>query len=427
MKLLLVLILVELAFFVWSLVTKCVHAKEKTVARGGVLLLFIILLLTGVLEWGAQYYAISLVLAAQLIFGVIAWRQGKEKLYKTKHRVLCFFAGILLYAAALFPAILFPKFTLPAPTGDLSVAVADYTWVDENRVETFTETGEKRALTIRVWYPEKAEGKYPLVVFSHGAFGTIDSNISACMDLASNGYVVVSIAHPCHAAYVEDVNGKVTIANLDFVNSIYAANAANDESASYTLSRPWMKLRVDDENFVLDTLLEKAAGAEAPFSLVDTNKIGLFGHSMGGASSAQLGRERGDIDAVLILEGTMFGEYVGVKDGVGVYVDEPYPVPLLDVYSAQVFDLLKAYPREDYTNFYAGDRAACYGTVVFNGAGHLNFTDLPLFSPLLARLLGVGTVDPRACIEDVNHVVLTFFNSYLKEGDTPNLQKEYGS
>lgn len=45
--------------------------------------------------------------------------------------------------------------------------------------------------------------------------------------------------------------------------------------------------------------------------MVDEDKIGLMGHSMGGASSVQLGRERDDIDAVIDLEGTMAGEYVG--------------------------------------------------------------------------------------------------------------------
>lgn len=48
-------------------------------------------------------------------------------------------------------------------------------------------------------------------------------------------------------------------------------------------------------------------------------------------------------------------------------------------------------------------------------AGHLNFTDLSLVSPLFAKMLGVGETDPLTCIEDVNEMVLCFFDCYLKE------------
>ncbi|MDD4018798.1 MAG: hypothetical protein PHV28_12745, partial [Kiritimatiellae bacterium] len=62
---------------------------------------------------------------------------------------------------------------------------------------------------------------------------------------------------------------------------------------------------------------------------------------------------------------------------------------------------------------------------VFADAGHLNFTDLPLFSPILARVLGTGTVDERKCINTMNEVVLEFFDSYLKNDGAPDIQKEY--
>ncbi|MGN1147618.1 MAG: hypothetical protein ACI4TB_04295, partial [Lachnospiraceae bacterium] len=249
-------------------------------------------------------------------------------------------------------------------------------------------------------------------------------------ELASNGYVVASIGHPYHAMYVKDVNGKVTIADMNFVNQIYADNGTDDpeaEARNFAYSKEWMAIRTGDENFVLDTILEKAAAKEeGPFASVNAEKIGLFGHSMGGASSVQLGREREDIDAVIDLEGTMFGEYAGLDNGIYSFNPEPYPVPLLDVNSRSVDSQARELPQgQTYVNFYVGEHAADYHYVIFEDAGHLNFTDLPLVSPFLAGMLGVGDVDAGECIENVNEMVLHFFDRYLKGNEEATWQLVY--
>lgn len=333
--------------------------------------------------------------------------------------ILGILAVIILILAIGIPKIMFPEYNPPKVTGDYTVKTDTYTWVDENRVETFSDTGENRALTVKFWYLEE-EGSYPLVVFSHGAFGVIDSNYSTCTELASNGYVVASIGHPYHAMFVEDVEGNKTFVDMEFLQRVYADNGTDDaesEKAVYEFSLEWMALRTADMHFVLDTILEKAE-EEAPFSMIDTDKIGLFGHSMGGATSVQIGRERDDIDAVIDLEGTMAGEYVGFENGYEIYNEEPYPVPVLDMNSQaardQIAELQKEHQGWEYVNDYMGRHALDYREVVIPDAGHLNFTDLPLISPVLASMLGVGEVDAKECIENINEIVLTFFDEYLK-------------
>ena len=334
-------------------------------------------------------------------------------------------AAVIIF---LLRTALFPPYKQPRVTGGLAVKIREFTWEDEAREETFSETGENRMLTVKFWYPEEA-GSYPLVIFSHGAFGVIDSNFSTCMELASHGYVVASIAHPYHAMFVKDVNGRVTTANPDFVKQVFAINNEDDPDVRekmYHSGQEWMTLRVADEEFVLDTILARAEkGEEAPFSLVDGEKIGLFGHSMGGASSVALGRIRKDeIGAVIDLEGTMLGEYTGFENGREIFNSEPYPVPLLDVNSKAVSEAASVKGGE-YINYYVGKNAVCFREVIFNGAGHLNFTDLPLISPILARLLGVGEVNARECIENVNHVVLNWFDCYLKGKEPLDIKDEY--
>ena len=61
----------------------------------------------------------------------------------------------------------------------------------------------------------------------------------------------------------------------------------------------------------------------------------------------------------------------------------------------------------------------------FKGAGHMNFTDLPLFSPVLAKNLGTGTIDEQRAIEQTNEIVGMFFDYYLKNEGEVVLQEYY--
>ena len=59
--------------------------------------------------------------------------------------------------------------------------------------------------------------------------------------------------------------------------------------------------------------------------MTDTEKIGLMGHSLGGAAAVSVGKERSDIDAVIDMDGSMFGEMTNVKDGKFEYYTGAYP------------------------------------------------------------------------------------------------------
>ncbi len=338
---------------------------------------------------------------------------------KTLLKVLMILS-VMACACVWFGTWLFPPCELPDPTGEYSVETSLYTWEDAKREDPYSEKGENRKVTIKVWYPD-AEGKYPLVVFSHGAFGVIDSNYSTCEELASHGYVVVSVGHPYHAMFVEDTDGHMTFVNRDFMKEVMMNDGTYSEESEkkiYENSIRWMKLRTDDLQFVLDTLLQQADGEKVPFSMIDREKIGMFGHSLGGAASVEMGRLRSDITAVIDLEGTMLGEFNGFENGFITYDSEPYPIPILDVNGDRVKEDVKEqqseYPDLVYVNDYLGSRATAYKSVIFEGTGHLNYTDLPIISPPLARLLGVGEVDPKTCIGHVNEMVQIYFDYYLK-------------
>lgn len=328
--------------------------------------------------------------------------------------------GILLLVVMIIGLrfMLFPKFDPIRPSGSHNIDTKLFTWEDSSRIETFNDSGDHRKVTAKFWYPTEP-GKYPLIVFSHGAFGVVDSNLSTFEELASNGYVVASIGHPYHTLFLKDANGDTTFVDQNFMNEVYEDNGVDSEEAErkvYEKSKKWMELRTKDENFILDQIIMKTtADAQVPFCEINVDKIGLFGHSMGGATSVEVARMRTDIDAVIDLEGTMFGEYTGFEGGVQTFDETSFTIPVLDVYSKAIYDEAKSYGEEAYVNFYLGKRATDYRIELFEDAGHLNFTDLPMISPILAKKLGVGSVEPRTCIEKMNKMVLEYFDQYLKE------------
>jgi dienelactone hydrolase len=260
------------------------------------------------------------------------------------------------------------------------------------------------------------------------------SNSSTFTELASNGYVVCSIDPPYHAAGTVDVDGKLTIGNNEFMQEVTDANSdVYGDKEQYEIFNKWMDLRTDDIDFVIDTILNNAENKSTEFyGLIDSNKIGLMGHSLGGAASAQLGREREDISAVINLDGSMLGEYRSNEDGEPVINKEPYPLPLLNFYSEYVINELVADPEYVYPNRYISSISKNAFETYIKGSNHMSYTDLPLFSPLLAsQLSGISggstkaIVDEYYCIETMNQLVLEFFNCYIKDEGSFTVKEFY--
>lgn len=425
-----ILLALETFFLAWSIKTKNNRREEKGAVSISLLILFALLLCTGVYEWSFRYIFIMPVMVIQAISGIIVIVKKKEKGFKLSKSIFRFIRNSVIFSCALSVAIIFPQYEQLKTTGSYEISTAKYTWIDNDRTEEFSEAGGNRALTVEFWYPQNIDSTCPLVVFSHGAFGFSGSNYSTFAELASNGYVVASIGHTYQAFYTVDTDGKLTTVDPDFINKAVEINAVNDtkhEEEIYNITKEWMMLRTDDENFVIDTILSECESktADKLFSLINTEKIGLIGHSLGGAASAQTGRERDDIDAVIVLDGTMLGEEVAFENNTVILNDTPYPIPLLNVYAEDHYTNSMELVGASYDNFYASANAVCSYETVFQNSGHLNFTDLPRFSPTIAKILGVGTVDPMYCINTMNEVVLEFFNGYLKDAGNPKIEKEY--
>ena len=423
-----VLAAMEIGFLGWDLVSKTTHYRLKTAFRLGAAAILTLLMLLGVLQGASRYAGIIALLAVMGMVSLLSLRKkGERKISKPARRVWRSVGSMALYLTAMTVAILFPQVEEIPVTGDHAIQTVLYTWKDERREETFAGNGEKRCVTVQFYYPETA-GCYPLALYSHGAASTMDANDSTCRELASHGYVVAAVAHPYHAMFVTDASGVTTSVDPDFMQLSMSGPLTHTNEEMLAYYREWMKTRTDDLHFALDTILTHAARNDADvFARIDPEHIGLFGHSMGGAACEALGRQRDDIDAVIVLEGMMLGELTGADETGFTYGNTPYPLPLLDINSDSIASrgMEQMFGSREYVNFNVVKNGTDAREVTFRNAAHMNFCDLPTVSPVMASLFGVGSRDSRDCIVTVNGIVTEYFDHYLK-GESPlDIAEEY--
>lgn len=410
----------EIALAVFCIKTKSNQQKTKSIVRLSSLAAFALLAMLPIIEWSSRYYALAALLLLLAGLGAVSLLRKKEekKAYKTKRVVWRTVEMTALIFSVTLPAILFPQYKPIPTTGDYQVATATYTYTDKSRIETYTDKGENRKLNVEMWYPENATGTYPLVVFSHGGFGIKSSNESLYNELASHGYVVCAIDHTYQCFSTTDQDGHTIYMDKGYMHECEVENARANPQQSYEFYQKWMNIRTGDINFVIDTILAGASqpNADQAYKLVDSTKIGVMGHSMGGSAALGIGRMRADVSAVIALESPFMCDIQGVKDGEFIFNDKPYPVPVLNVYSDGTWGILADRPQ------YAENAALLSGAnpTAFNvhitGVGHLTLTDLALTTPILTNLLNgkISTTSTLYCLKTINKITLEFFDCYLK-------------
>ena len=130
------------------------------------------------------------------------------------------------------------------------------------KVENFSPRPPLRAIAIaRNAVPQPTTGKRPLIVVSHGNWGSRYSQGWLALELARAGYLVLSTSHP--------------------------GTVGDDQSAAGRY-RLWDRSR--DVSFAIDEVLQKPHWAER----IDESRIGFVGHSFGGWTGVSLAGGRFD-------------------------------------------------------------------------------------------------------------------------------------
>jgi dienelactone hydrolase len=426
---LVVAFVIEAAFATYCIISKSNQARIRGFIRVGALAAFVLFTLVSVIRWSFIWYGLAALLFVWAVLGAVTLigKKAASKVYKPVPVLGRAITTLVLVSLVLTPALIFPQHRLPRVTGNLAVATANYSYIDKSRVETFTNTGANRQVNVEFWYPKDGRGKYPLVVFSHGAFGMKSSNTSTYLELASHGYVVCAIDHPYHALFTVGADGHAVTVNPGYLQEVIDANNGKyDDAADFKIEKNWMQLQTTDIEFVLDTILAQAQNASsgAVYQLIDPQKIGLMGHSLGGESSAKVARQRSDIDAVVNLDADLGGEYLAYENGKYVLNDSVYPVPILTILADDMVRLLDAIP--DAASVVALKHVDATAPNAFEvhiaGTDHQSLTDLAINSPFIVSLItstvtkagGGESADKYYVIEKMNDLILAFFNTYLK-------------
>ena len=118
----------------------------------------------------------------------------------------------------------------------------------------------KKDLQLRITYPDSG-GPFPVIVFSHGAFGSKDNYLPLAEYWAGYGYVILQPTHSDSRAL--------------------GVRPGDPQAFQDWQSRP------ADISFVLDSLEELPTKEPALRGKMDAGRIGVGGHSFG-ANTAQL-------------------------------------------------------------------------------------------------------------------------------------------
>ena len=356
----------------------------------------------------------------------------------------------------------------PLPTGEYAVGTFTYTVYNDREEVLFP--GTKRSIPARVYYPvarESVEGmnkarymsraiaeglkkvmhapidydkleasgdnvsecyenapriedaKFPAVVFSHGLASYREANSFLLIDIASHGYAVISVGHPCDGSNTVLDDGTVVPFNKMIMKKQYdpylpgvmkllklfrSKGTEREISEKFDVfQKEYCKLIIGRiAEWKKDTLSAINYAKENLNDLIDFDKgIAVAGHSLGGATAYELCLDYDEFVCGTNIDGAPFG------DNTGKVLRKPF-LQLCCKANAPV-----------ESRFFIDHTAPVY-KAVFDKMQHAFFSDMKhMMKPSMIS----GKLDPDFMHENVCKLHLELFDTYLKKvKDHPELE-----
>jgi dienelactone hydrolase len=348
--------------------------------------------------------------------------------------------------------------TLPTPTGTFAVGRALYDWADDATLDKLAPVpGAKRELLVWIWYPStagqsvatddyvpartraavgptglfklltrdlsKVHGHstrdsdvspqmrtYPVVIMRGGASLEVWNYSTLAEDLASHGYVVVGFDAPYRTLSVAFPDGRVMARTAE--NDPELCEGLAQAPQAVCVNRV-MSAWIADSGFVLDRLerLNRNDDSGKFTGRLDMTRVGIFGHSFGGATAAQFCHDDSRCKAGIDVDGQPFGSVV--REG----LRQPFMFLLSDqgTSSDPVNGRIAANIQSIYDRLPSDGRLR----VAIRGGYHFGFSDdgALLKSHIVLRtlrVLGIIGIDGRRQLAVTTYCVHSFFDAYLK-------------
>jgi dienelactone hydrolase len=349
---------------------------------------------------------------------------------------------------------------LPTPSGPFAVGRAMYVWSDAAHSDpTAPQAGSKRELVAWVWYPaapsqssqsvedyfpgpwrsaveqysvlftkfltrdlsrvhthsireaelSSQEQSYPVVLMRAGAAAQTLDYTCLAEDLASHGYVVVGIDVPYRSGVVVFPDGRVIRRAPQ--NNGEDLSGSEQEKLANKLVAAWSA----DMSFTLDELnrLNNSDPSGRFIGRLDMQRVGAFGHSLGGAGALQFCHDDSRCKAGVNVDGAPWGSVVcqGVTQ----------PIMLLFSDHGDESDPDKGWILSNIQSVCRHSKGGCVRITV-HGCRHFNFSDHALLKNYyFSRLLdALGPIDNRRGLAITSDCLRTFFDIHLKNAAAGN-------
>jgi dienelactone hydrolase len=351
--------------------------------------------------------------------------------------------------------------SLPAPSGAYAIGTVSLHLVDRSRPDPWVASAPYRELMISVWYPalrsggrplapymqpgaaerfdavtaprhgipsgrvdwaatrtharegapvDPRGGRRPVVLYSPGSADPRTWGTVLVEELASRGYVVVTIDHTYEAPGVRFPDGSVRGGEpvLDAF-----ARARRDGTIPALLEKI-LRVRVADTRLVLDRLATLPGGLS---EVVDPRRVGMFGQSAGGIAAAEGMYEDRRIRAGIDLDGTL------------EFNQEPNGTNLMPVAVHGLNRPFMLMGREGSDHMTEPSWRAFWShsggwkrDLTLRGSRHQTYTDLSAVMPQagLGRDIverKIGTIDPVRAVAAQRAYVTSFFDRWLRGHD----------
>lgn len=355
---------------------------------------------------------------------------------------------------------------LPAPTGHFAVGRTAFTWVNDAEMDELAPSpGTKRAVVAWIWYPSPAptsvapaeylpaawrtalaahsgalmsefltrdlamvrthstsdadvspeQRSYPLVILRAGGGALTTDFTTLAEDLASHGYFVVGFDAPYRTFVVVLPDGRVVARPPTNDPENLSADEAN------RLIAKLLPMWTSDTKFVVSRLAQvNAADPSGKFTgRLDMQRLGMFGHSFGGATTLQFCHDDPQCKAGIDIDGAPYGSVV--QDGLKqpfLFLLSDHSRDLADPAGKQIVaDMQSIYDRLPDGRLF----------VTIRGANHFSFSDQMLVKSQyvigLMHAVGVSRLDGRRGLAITTEYVHTFFDVYLKDAPADALRK----